>query len=439
MNRGARGQDLGVLRGRFTGWPPPVMAALWSLLRRIAEGPVTMLIYHLVLHWAGFALIADSLLRQGRVRAAWLALAAGAFPLFLLFDGGIWKDVGMASALLCAFALRRWYLSQDRRMPWAVGLLALALLAYGVLVRTNAVFAFGPLAVYALGGRAGRAGAIRMTALALVLAVAMVPVSGWINRHLFDAESSGAMRSLQIFDMAGIARQTAGASAPLQTLTGQAAVDIERCYTPYWWDSFSPWGHCRQIWEQVAQTEQSTEGATGRAWLSAIAANPWAYARHRLAHFNSMLYFIVPADHYRFAPSLDGSAGTRPFSVKLLAVDFAKRNPLFWPMVWLVLGVGALAVTWRAKADDDVAACRALVLSGLLYTAAYLPIGVATSMRYHYWLMMSHLVALIIVFPHLLPALRARARSVSLTAAALLLVVLGGAAARIFDLTFLVR
>ena len=54
MNPDSTGQYMEVLSGKYTDWHPPIMAAWWSVLRRIADGPVTMLVFHLVLHFLHF-------------------------------------------------------------------------------------------------------------------------------------------------------------------------------------------------------------------------------------------------------------------------------------------------------------------------------------------------------------------------------------------------
>ena len=54
------------------------------------------------------------------------------------------------------------------------------------------------------------------------------------------------------------------------------------------------------------------------------------------------------------------------------------RNPLFWPVTWLLIGSSMLFTRLEPVA-------RALVLSGLLYGFSYLVFGVAAGFRYFYW------------------------------------------------------
>ncbi len=426
MNQDSTGQYLQVLAGRYNDWHPPIMAALWSKLRLIAEGPVTLLVFHLAMHWLAFGLLADALAASGRITAARLMLLAGAFPLFLIFNGGIYKDVGMASALILAAAIAYWGRSRASRLPPALLLLAGAALAYGTLVRTNPGFAYGSLLVFIIWPRTWRLGFGKLLLASILLAGIALPVCGYINRHVFDAADSGSTRSLQIFDLSGIAVRTQDRSA-VDHLTRSASWQ-ERCYTPYWWDPFSPWGPCGAVWNDVAETEKAMPGETSRTWISQIRQHTPAYLAHRAAHFNSMLYFLVPADHFRFTPEIAGTAqATRDYSVAVIVKDFVRRSPVLWPVVWLIVAIWALAAMRNAPDDVDRRCAQALILSGLLYTAAFALIGVATAMRYHYWMIMSVISATIIAWPTIRTSWR-------IVAAPVVIAVLLGSATRILQI-----
>src|SRR5438874_2172924 len=79
-----------------------------------------------------------------------LAALVGLFPTFVFLNASITKDVGMVAAWLPAVGLLYWYRSQGRPLPVVAGIAVTLLLAYGTLVRSNAVFALGPLLLYAL-------------------------------------------------------------------------------------------------------------------------------------------------------------------------------------------------------------------------------------------------------------------------------------------------
>jgi hypothetical protein len=103
--------------GQFTDWHPPIMAYVWSLLRHVSDGPQTMLAFQLILHWLGFALVADGLARAGRSKAGWLMLATGASPLCIYYNHTILKDIGLASTFIAGFGVIFWYRIQGHRPP----------------------------------------------------------------------------------------------------------------------------------------------------------------------------------------------------------------------------------------------------------------------------------------------------------------------------------
>src|SRR5262249_19580466 len=100
-----------------------------------------------LLYWGGFGLVAFTVARD----AAWLGVAtvllAFAPPAFF-FVGMIWRDILFADVWLCAAALTyataRWPL----RSRWRVQALWMMLVAFGVLLRPNAIIAAPLLAAY---------------------------------------------------------------------------------------------------------------------------------------------------------------------------------------------------------------------------------------------------------------------------------------------------
>jgi hypothetical protein len=439
MNPDAVVQYGEAISGHFTDWHPPVMAYVWSLLLHIAHGPQPMLALHLIFYWLGFALLADGLARSGRTKAGWLMLALGACPLFFYYNGSILKDVGLVAASIAGFGLVFWHRIQNRRPPLAIVAAALVLIAYGALVRANAVFAFAPLLLYAVVDPI-RIDARRLIILVAVLSAAAIPVSNLINRNLFRATPSGSLQSLQLFDLAGIARN----SGDLSVLSAArvSAADIDRCYTPYWWDSLSPWGQCKFIFERLGASTTAPRPALTKLWEDAIIAHPLAYAEHRLKVFNSMMYFFVPAKHCRLVESC-GVPGRMP-GVKLQAspqdirLDYLKKSIFVWPATWMALGVCMVALLRLSPTPAPLAASRTLLVSGLGYSLGYLIVGVATDVRYHYWSIVAILTALIVAFPLLVARIRKMDRTVVACAVLLALVLGMGLYARLADNQLLV-
>jgi hypothetical protein len=436
MTNDSNNQYAEAISGRYTDWHPPVMAWLWSVLRQVADGPAPFLLLHLALYWAGFGLLADGMRRAGHPRTALLIAMAGAFPPFLYLNASVVKDVGMVSFLLAAVGLMFWHRVQELRIPLYWGAAIAALMLYGTLVRSNAVFALGPLLMYALAP-ARWLRATRLIAGAIVIGALAIPLTQQLNRGLFDAQGRDPVHSLFLFDLMGIAahEQDPRLLEPRATLNAQ---QLKACYTPYWWDSLSPWGRCGALTHRP-DTDHATIGdGLARQWATTIAAHPLAYAKHRLKHFNSAILFAVPPKHIRLTPEYQTTDPAHPplevVTERDIKFDLLRKNPFIWPATWLAWGVGLLVFLARQPPTAQVLLARALLVSALGYSCAYLVIGVATDMRYHYWSLMAALAATLLVAPQLAEGWRGRSRALLGALIAVGLVTGIGVTTRLLDL-----
>jgi hypothetical protein len=426
------------LSGQYSDWHPPVMALVWSWLIKLGATSGGLLVLHQFLHWLGIALIADGCLRSDRRYEAWLILAAGVFPVFVYYDRVVVKDVGMASAFVAATGIVGWFILQEKRVPvWAMLLSGLAL-AYGLLIRTNAVFALGPMLFLYLPA-ARRPAFAKILAGSVLAALLAIPLSNWINHKAIGARPQYPVQSLQLFDLMGIAVHSGDNSVLGQNPPGLAA--IRACYTAYWWDPVSPWGSCPTLRQELGYTlnldttDPAVVAATAAQWHRAILRHPVAYLEHRLEYFNSSLYFIVPSFSFRYSKAADlAPFGTRKVEQREIRLDYLKNNFLWWPVVWVCLGLCALA-SLEIVQDASAAARtgRLLIISGLLFAGAYLIVGVATESRYYYWSVMAILVGIILALRNLAAVMRTHRRLRRFMTAGLLLVVVLGLTARIAD------
>jgi hypothetical protein len=436
LNNDSLGQYKQAVSGRYGDWHPPVMAWLWSQLLHVADGPGPLLVLHLALYWLGFGLIADGVRRAGHARLAIVVAAAGAFPPFLYVNAQIVKDVGMAVTWLAAAGALFWYRSQQRRIPIQVGVGIALLIAYGSLVRTNAIFGLGPLLLYALAPQHWLRN-VRLTLAAVVVAVLALPVGQVLNQQLFRPVQQNAMQSLFLFDLMGIAVHT-GDPAVLEPRATLSREDLKACYSPYWWDSLSMWGRCADRVHRPDPDTPTLPDGLARQWAQSIAAHPVAYLEHRLKHFNSALLFAVPSKHIRFtAEYRTGDPAHPPLEVvteRDVRLDIVRKNPFVWPCAWLAWA-GCLLVLLRRDdaAQRGSAFARVLCVSALGYSGAYLLIGVATDMRYHYWSLLAVMLASLVAGPRVLQLWRENRRPVLASAAIVGAVVLVGVATRLLD------
>jgi hypothetical protein len=176
-------------------------------------------------------------------------------------------------------------------------------------------------------------------------------------------------------------------------------------------------------------------------WAKTILEHPVAYAVHRLKHFNSSLLFAVPLKHNRLAPEFRNDDPAFPprevTSDREIKLDILRKNPFVWPVVWLVWAAVVLIYATRQPATPAMALSQVLVVSALGYSGAYLIIGVATDLRYHYWTMIAIMSASLIILPDLVRGLQRRALPL-LWGLALLGTIVGiGLATRLLDFTSL--
>lgn len=343
--------------GHVTDWHSPMMSRLWQL---IGARPQSILVLDGLIYWSGVALLADQLRREAGNRWALAMIAVGLSPLSVYYLGVIQKDTLMVALLVLAAGL-------GARFGRSAGIVPAIL---GMLCRVNAVFAVPPLLI-----RTNRLATT--TLLCLAVSLALIPVSIFVNRNILGAERSHVEKSLELYDLAGVEG-------------GQFA----RCYQPFEWDTLQLDCHA---------FDRTPDDLT-RLWLNAISAHPFAYASHRISFFNHAIFFLVPArQECVYIPRLDYSCSAE--QAHPLLRDAVSRNPFFWPVTWLLVGLFLLALPLQPLP-------RMLALSGTIYGLAYLLVGVASGFRYFYWTELSVQVALVWQLAHGLPRWRLIAWSV---------------------------
>lgn len=384
------------LSGDFDDWHPPAMGWIWRQLHVLGAGPSPMLLLQLLLYWSGFALLFLWAWKRDRRGLACGVLVAGLLPIPMAIMGTILKDCLMAGALLWATAVVALMRpGRDR----ALRLVAAALICFAAMLRFNAFLAGLPLLVALMPSRWLSHWPRRAMAIggAAILLLACLPVA---NR-LIGAEPTDVALSQMIFDMGGITEFSGKDAFPPLPVRDPVAVN-HRCYTPVKWDSYSWWvdAPCPIGFELVRQTFKSRHQRPALAWLGAIVTHPLAYAEHRLHHFNINSRFLIhdeverPVQNqsapnpwgYQVAPSrlrdiIDGAA---------LAMS---HSPLGWPILWLAVAFGILAI---ARGLPSAPVLVPLTLSVLLYGIGYLWMSVAAEMRYHLWTIMGTAIALLI-------------------------------------------
>jgi len=136
-----------IAKGVLGDWQSPVMTVLWGVIDPIAPGPGSMFLLIATSYWLGFGVLALAVARRSAGVALLLLLLALLPPAFV-FVGIIWRDVLFAISWLLAAATVFAAAERDAPLRVPVQVLALALCAFGVLLRPNAVIAAPILAAY---------------------------------------------------------------------------------------------------------------------------------------------------------------------------------------------------------------------------------------------------------------------------------------------------
>src|SRR5436309_12954424 len=135
------------LAWHFGDWQSPMMAVIWRLVDPIAPGSLSMFLLTAALYWLGFGLLGLVAVR----RVAWLGLMTPLLalaPPALFFIGLVWRDVLFGVIWLVAAVLALAGAERAARVRILIQGLALLLIALGVLLRPNAIFAAPFLAAY---------------------------------------------------------------------------------------------------------------------------------------------------------------------------------------------------------------------------------------------------------------------------------------------------
>jgi hypothetical protein len=384
------------LSGQFDDWHPPLMGWIWRLFIPLMPSPVPMLLLQLGLYGAGLGFLAQRAWRHGHGRqAAWLA-ATALFPPTLLLMATIIKDSLMAAMLLAAFAALCHFRDSGNRLSRAAGI---ALILVASCLRFNAFLAGLPLLLLALPDRwtAPRARAALIIAGATGLLLLAMPVA---NR-LLHAERSGVTLSLVIFDLGGITAHDGSNAFPPMAIKNPVAVNDD-CYIAERWDSYSWWVDppCPMDFKTVRAAFAAQHINPELFWIRAIVTHPLAYATHRLAHWNIASQFLVRTTTERWITSAS-DPNEWNFSVApnlanrfvSAAVRALNATPFGWPCWWLALSFGLVMLGGRLPRPRLL---LALAGSAFLYALGYVPLSVASELRYYCWPFMATLIGTVL-------------------------------------------
>lgn len=176
--------------------------------------------------------------------------------------------------------------------------------------------------------------------------------------------------------------------------------------------------HCAKafFWDPLGDEEGCSAAAVrleeqGAAFLfrrlgAAIVAHPLAYARQRLAHWNSTERWLVASGLPSAAPSDESepndlglaspSVAHGAAAIQRLAEREAE-TPLGWPVLWTFLALVSASVAFERREEPAGRLAFALATSAVCLEASFMLISIASDLRYHLWPMTASALALILL------------------------------------------
>ena len=384
---------------RFGDWQSPLMSIVWRVIDPLAPGPASMFLLIAALYWLGFGLLALTVARRSVRLSLVVPLLALAPPAFMLL-AMIWRDVLFGVVWLVAAVTA--YAAAERMTPLRRPLLALALVlvAFGILLRPNAIAAAPLLAVFVLWPNRfdwRRAAIVFLPALAAGYALVHV-----VYYEVLDVKREHPLHSLLVFDLGGITHFSGENQFPVSWSPQQTALLTSRMLQPrplgpYW--TLEP---CRFVMQRLESKDDVIFGTPRltQAWARAVAAHPLAYLQHRATvmwHFLADSNLTLELYHVN-DPAQTPLAQNRFFKSLLTLHDALKPTVLFRMGFWLILAMAVCAFAWPARATAAGAFTVGVTASAIAYVMSYFALGVAADFRYGYWCVLASLSGAVTAF-----------------------------------------
>lgn len=275
-------------RGALGNWHSPTLGWLWSLAGPALGQPAGALLIQSIL----FGVYAAFLPRVPATPRGWLTIALElGFRLVLVGGFGyIGKDIMAVGALLVTIQLLRHGL---RAGIGYAHIAAIALLTVLVLLIKAPNFLAYVLCLALILPFFLRSSSVYLAtiAVALVVGALAIPLNRAVDGYVFGAADVHPDKQLVIFDLAAMSLRTGtNAFATVPGWPTAALPPIKRCFLPYMWDAFAPWGPCAGY----SAAFDRLDGALTRQWAIEIVSHPIAYAGHRLTYAG---YLLQSRDH----------------------------------------------------------------------------------------------------------------------------------------------
>ena len=397
MTFDARYIYMDMVKGFYGDWQSPVMIVLWRLIDPIAPGTGSLLLLTVALYWLAFGVVALTVERRSPRLALALPLLALSPPAFV-FVGIIWRDVLLAIMWLLAAALV--FATAERgRLRIAMQIVALALLAFGVLLRPNALAAAPLLAAYILWPT--RFAWKRTIILYVPAALALFGLVQVVYYGVLGATRQQPLHSIMVFDLGGISHFAKDNVFPGAWTADETKLITDSCYQPLAWDIYWTQQPCSFVMEHLEKRDKIfASSVLTEAWTRALLRHPIAYLEHRTDFMATFLFGsrnmtmwtrdLDDADKIIFADN------PRLMALKTMH-DTLKPTPLFWAGAWLLLDIAVCAFAWRRRQTPQGLFALGICGSAIVYVMTFTAVGVATDFRYAYFAVLAGLTGAVAV------------------------------------------
>jgi hypothetical protein len=385
-----------IAAGQAGDWQSPLMTALWAVIDPIAPGSGSMFLFIATTYWLAFAVLALVLAR----RSSWLgpaALLLALAPPAFVFVGIIWRDILLAGAWLLAAALA--FAVAERRDGWRIvaQAFALVLLAFGFLLRPNALFAAPILAAYLVWP--ARFDLKRAAILYVPAAVALALLVPLVYYGMLGAKHERPLHAIFVFDLAGITNFTKQNQFPVSWSADESAMLTHRCYQPTDFDNYWTRPPCLFVMKKLEAEKVFGSPALVEAWLRAVLHHPLAYLEHRTAVMGNFLagrtvtMWTLDVAH----PDRTVFADNTWFMALRSVHDRLYPTPLFRAGTWLFACILWCWFGWRRRATPPGAFLVGTCGSAVVYMVTFWPAGVAGDFRYALWAVLAGLGGCVVV------------------------------------------
>ena len=366
----------------FADGHPPVMAWLWSKLIFILDGPQILLYLHLGLLWVGLYIWR---VNAGGSRAAKWFILLGFLPWVANFEGVLWKDMGMAFSLLLALGL----LSKVRLTNLNV-FLAVSLLLYAFMVRSNAPAALVPIVWYASGRLFPLLKGWVKIAVSFVSLALMFVFLNIFNYHILDTKKDHLASFMMVDDLVHLSVIAGKSLLPRVDLKTVIECSQETV------------GDTKLVGRLVCLVTKPTYqnvapipySEVKDAWLLAVKNYPLECIKFRLNAYLNLLrdpseepYIYWFSGVYLNEMGLIQKDNAATVILKVYVNGVAHLAPfLFKPYWWFIVALLLLCATLVMRGDEDsLTLIRVLLFSALLYMLGYIPFAPMADFRYVYW------------------------------------------------------